>query len=150
MFCSKCGYSSFDHLAQCPKCGYDWAAERRLFNVEWGQAPGDPWMSAGQAGRNEETEVSGEGYQEGSRMQGTTRSSEEEENTHASDLSPEEHRKNEEAEEEASEFSLDLGSELEPDNREEHVRPRAGRTSSLDDEIEFPDLDISSPDDNKK
>ncbi len=149
MFCSKCSYTSFDHLTQCPKCGYDWAEERRIFNVEWVQAPGDSWMFTSQAGENEETEVSGDGYREGSRMEVTTRSAKED-NTYTSNLSPEKHQENHEVEEEDSEFSLDLGSELEPYEQEEHVRPRAGRTSSMEDEIEFPDLDISTPDNNEK
>ncbi len=148
MFCSKCNYTSFDHLAQCPKCGYDWAAERRIFNVEWVQAPGDSWMFTSQVDETEETEVSGEGYQEGSRMEVTTRSAKED-NTYASNLSPEKHQEKQE-EKEDSEFSLDLGSELEPDEQKEHLRPRAVRNSSMEDEIEFPDLDISSPDNNEK
>jgi len=35
MYCPKCKYTSFDHLDQCPKCGRDWASERKALNLDW-------------------------------------------------------------------------------------------------------------------
>ena len=35
MFCTKCNYTSFDHLPTCPKCAFDWSQQKKAFNVEW-------------------------------------------------------------------------------------------------------------------
>ncbi len=44
MYCRKCRYVSFDHLAACPKCGQDWAEEKKKLGIEW-LSPGEKaWL----------------------------------------------------------------------------------------------------------
>lgn len=35
MFCPKCHFTSFDHLDNCPKCGYDWTETKKMLNLDW-------------------------------------------------------------------------------------------------------------------
>ena len=39
MYCVKCKYTSFDHLENCPKCGYDWMETRKNLNLDWLPTP---------------------------------------------------------------------------------------------------------------
>ncbi|EFI32884.1 hypothetical protein Dthio_PD0198 [Desulfonatronospira thiodismutans ASO3-1] len=142
MFCTKCSYTSFDHLDHCPKCGYDWAAERRIFNVEWVQAPGDSWNFSSQEDESQEAEFYGDGALDGSRMEISGRSDEEE---HSSmDFESRETKGDD------TEFSLDLGKELEADDPETSGHNRTGQRARVEEEIEFPDLDLGFPENNKK
>jgi hypothetical protein len=45
MYCPKCKHTSFDHLATCPKCGYDWQSIRTALNLNWLQSAGYEWLS---------------------------------------------------------------------------------------------------------
>lgn len=45
MYCSKCAYTSFDHLSRCPKCGFDWGQDRIRMNLDWLQEDGQPWLN---------------------------------------------------------------------------------------------------------
>ncbi|MFP4111330.1 MAG: hypothetical protein ACLFTF_09885 [Desulfonatronovibrio sp.] len=48
MYCRKCRYVSFDHLAACPKCGQDWVEEKRKLGIEWLMSPGEKaWLDPG-------------------------------------------------------------------------------------------------------
>ena len=44
MYCPKCKHTSFDHLATCPKCGYDWQSIRTALNLNWLQSAGHEWL----------------------------------------------------------------------------------------------------------
>ncbi|WP_031386827.1 hypothetical protein [Desulfonatronum thiodismutans] len=44
MYCPKCKHTSFDHLATCPKCGYDWQSIRSALNLNWLQSAGHEWL----------------------------------------------------------------------------------------------------------
>jgi hypothetical protein len=44
MYCPKCKHTSFDHLATCPKCGYDWQSIRTALNLNWLQSVGHDWL----------------------------------------------------------------------------------------------------------
>lgn len=44
MFCSKCKFTSFDHLLRCPKCGFEWNKIREDLQLAWLQAPGYNWF----------------------------------------------------------------------------------------------------------
>lgn len=47
MYCQKCRYVSFDHLAACPKCGQDWGDEKKKLGMEW-LSPGEKaWLDPG-------------------------------------------------------------------------------------------------------
>jgi len=45
MYCSKCAYTSFDHLSRCPKCGFDWNQDRIRMNLDWLQEDSQPWLN---------------------------------------------------------------------------------------------------------
>jgi len=45
VYCSKCAYTSFDHLSRCPKCGFDWGQDRIKMNLDWLQEDGQPWLN---------------------------------------------------------------------------------------------------------
>jgi len=141
MFCSKCNYTSFDHLTNCPKCGYDWGAERRIFNVEWVQTSGDSWMFSSQDKEAQETEISEDSYQDSS-MEISSRTDEAKSSYQSFE--------SQEAEGDGSEFSLDLGKELEPDDPEAPDSTRTDQGARVEDEIEFPDLDIGPVENNEK
>ena len=44
MYCPKCKHTGFDHLATCPKCGYDWQSIRTALNLNWLQSAGHDWL----------------------------------------------------------------------------------------------------------
>lgn len=44
MFCSKCKFTSFDHLLRCPKCGFEWKKIREDLQLSWLQTPGYNWF----------------------------------------------------------------------------------------------------------
>lgn len=44
MYCPKCKHTSFDHLATCPRCGYDWQSIRTALNLNWLQSSGHEWL----------------------------------------------------------------------------------------------------------
>ncbi len=44
MFCSKCKFTSFDHLPKCPKCGFEWTKAREDLQLSWLQAAGYNWF----------------------------------------------------------------------------------------------------------
>ncbi|WP_028571544.1 hypothetical protein [Desulfonatronum lacustre] len=44
MYCPKCKHTSFDHLATCSKCGYDWQSIRTALNLNWLQSAGHEWL----------------------------------------------------------------------------------------------------------
>lgn len=45
MYCAKCGYTSFDHTANCTKCGYDWKKEKDALNLGWISGAGFDWLN---------------------------------------------------------------------------------------------------------
>ncbi len=49
MYCPKCKFTSFDHLATCSKCGYDWQQIRADLNLAWLQTSGFDWFSESRA-----------------------------------------------------------------------------------------------------
>jgi len=143
MFCGKCSYTSFDHLEQCPKCGYEWSADRRVFNVDWVQEQTEPWVLSGQSSMEETGETSTE-------FQGYHNLREDIAASDADDRGQEAFFPRatavDEGETEAgSSFSLDLGSELEPDIADAQRQEKPGSRSSMEEEIEFPDLEINFP-----
>jgi hypothetical protein len=44
MYCKKCKYVSFDHLDKCPKCGMEWAEERKKLGIDWLKAQEKGWL----------------------------------------------------------------------------------------------------------
>jgi hypothetical protein len=52
MYCSKCKFTSFDHVPACPKCGYDWQQARTALNLGWLHSTGYEWFTA-----SEEAEI---------------------------------------------------------------------------------------------
>lgn len=44
MYCSKCKFTSFDHLTKCPKCGLDWKETREALQLSWLQSEGYDWF----------------------------------------------------------------------------------------------------------
>lgn len=44
MYCTKCRYTSFDHLPVCPKCGFDWQDAREALQLSWLQSVGHDWF----------------------------------------------------------------------------------------------------------
>ncbi len=143
MYCSKCSYTSFDHLSNCPKCGLDWTEEKKKLNLDWLQSGGQPWLVNGLDPSGQEDvhqEPADEGYyfnpvvssaenvlgNEGEETGGSIKK------VHSSDDAPS--------------FSLDMGTELEPDKE----YPVKESTPRIQEEIEFPDLDLSEPKKNGK
>lgn len=65
MYCQQCRYVSFDHLDACPKCGQNWAEEKKKLGIEWLSPAEKAWLdpgwmkSAGEA-RDESLMQSGE------------------------------------------------------------------------------------------
>ncbi len=53
MYCSKCKYFSFDHLASCPKCGQDWNRERKKLGLDWIIQTEQSWIAASNNLENE-------------------------------------------------------------------------------------------------
>lgn len=56
MYCPKCKHTSFDHLATCPKCGYDWQSIRTALNLNWLQSAGHEWLPGSTSEPPEEVE----------------------------------------------------------------------------------------------
>ncbi|WP_291320229.1 hypothetical protein [Desulfonatronospira sp.] len=140
MFCTKCSYTSFDHLTSCPKCGYDWGAQRRIFNLEWIQAPGDAWMLSGQDNESAEPEVFGDFVREEGGVEVSGRTVEEDiyQPVKSHDI------------ENVPEYSQDMSREPDFDVLKDPGASSTGKGARREDEIEFPDLEISYPDSNKK
>lgn len=44
MYCSKCKFTSSDHLPKCPKCGFDWQNLRLALQLDWLQSKGHNWF----------------------------------------------------------------------------------------------------------
>ena len=44
MYCSKCKFTSSDHLPKCPKCGFDWQNLRLALQLDWLQSEGHDWF----------------------------------------------------------------------------------------------------------
>lgn len=45
MYCKKCRFHSFDHVAACPKCGADWEETRKALYLSWITASGVNWVA---------------------------------------------------------------------------------------------------------
>jgi hypothetical protein len=45
MYCKKCRFHSFDHVATCPKCGADWEETRKALYLNWITASGVNWIA---------------------------------------------------------------------------------------------------------
>ncbi|WP_028578305.1 hypothetical protein [Desulfomicrobium escambiense] len=45
MYCKKCKFHSFDHVAACPKCGADWEETRKALYLNWITASGVSWVA---------------------------------------------------------------------------------------------------------
>ncbi len=45
MYCKKCRFHSFDHIATCPKCGADWEETRKALYLNWITASGVNWVA---------------------------------------------------------------------------------------------------------
>ncbi|WP_150112170.1 hypothetical protein [Desulfonatronovibrio hydrogenovorans] len=44
MFCQKCRYVSFDHLGACPKCGHNWAEQKKKLGIDWLRPGEKSWL----------------------------------------------------------------------------------------------------------
>ena len=44
MYCKKCKYISFDHLAACPKCGQDWIEEKKMLGLDGIKTGEKSWL----------------------------------------------------------------------------------------------------------
>ncbi len=44
MYCKKCKYISFDHLAACPKCGQDWVEEKKILGLDGIKTGEKSWL----------------------------------------------------------------------------------------------------------
>ncbi len=139
MFCIKCSYTSFDHLQKCPKCGFDWSEERSRLNLDWMQAGENTWLGLGlgdeEPGADEGANVQEMGIFEAEEagrepQYGPGVSSGEVGNNVA------------ETDQGYPDFSLDLGSELEPDQAAEVQEKEKKTQYPGNEEIEFPDLDF--------
>ena len=142
MYCSKCSYTSFDHLSNCPKCGLDWTEEKKKLNLDWLQSGDQPWLVNGPHNSGQKDVHHGSADEDYFNPEISSEDSElvkEEEETGES-------IKKVHSPDDAPSFSLDLGGELEPD-KEYAVKESSPR---IQEEIEFPDLDLSEPKDNGK
>ena len=45
MYCKKCKFHSFDHVAACPKCGADWEETRKALYLSWITSSGVNWVA---------------------------------------------------------------------------------------------------------
>ena len=45
MYCKKCRFHSFDHVAACPKCGADWEETRKALYLSWITSSGVNWVA---------------------------------------------------------------------------------------------------------
>lgn len=43
MYCSKCKFTSYDHLKNCPKCNFEWEDARKFFNFSWLEPSDTAW-----------------------------------------------------------------------------------------------------------
>lgn len=57
MYCSKCKFTSFDHVPVCPKCGLDWKDSRDKLNVTWLTGVGFNWFSGKPSTGPDEEEI---------------------------------------------------------------------------------------------
>ncbi|WP_462323562.1 hypothetical protein [Desulfoplanes sp.] len=46
MYCTHCGYHSFDHLDSCPKCGQSWEAPRKKLGLQWIEETKGDWLGS--------------------------------------------------------------------------------------------------------
>ncbi|MGM0611638.1 MAG: hypothetical protein ACQES5_11220 [Thermodesulfobacteriota bacterium] len=74
MYCSKCKYTSFDHLDKCPKCGQNWSETKKALNLEWLGYNEKPWIDEARADfgfeKNDEPQLIS-GYDESEDMEFT-------------------------------------------------------------------------------
>lgn len=45
MYCKKCKFHSYDHVAACPKCGADWEETRKALYLNWISGSGVNWLA---------------------------------------------------------------------------------------------------------
>lgn len=45
MYCKKCRFHSFDHVAACPKCGANWDETRKALYLSWITGGGVNWLA---------------------------------------------------------------------------------------------------------
>jgi hypothetical protein len=45
MYCKKCRFHSFDHIAACPKCGANWDETRKALYLGWITGSGVNWLA---------------------------------------------------------------------------------------------------------
>jgi hypothetical protein len=44
MYCKNCGFHSFDHLKNCPKCDHEWEQTRKDLGVQWIEETKGNWL----------------------------------------------------------------------------------------------------------
>lgn len=45
MYCKKCRYHAYDHIAACPKCNADWEESRKALFLNWISTSGFNWLA---------------------------------------------------------------------------------------------------------
>ena len=60
MYCKKCRFHSFDHVATCPKCGADWEETRKALYLNWITATGVNWVAPAIQPKTETVTAEGE------------------------------------------------------------------------------------------
>ena len=46
MYCKNCGFHSFDHLKNCPKCDQEWEQTRKDLGLQWIEETKGDWLEA--------------------------------------------------------------------------------------------------------